>query len=114
MNPQNKDSSLDFNPHLDAQEASSSKLVAESGASKGRIEQAGHGANLPWQTRMRPPTSYENVLGDALEHVFEGGATNLEEVVAALNASSLKTPEGASWTAQNYETTLARLDQAKT
>jgi hypothetical protein len=114
MNPQNKDSSLDFNPHLDAQGAGGSKLHLDAGAAKGRIEQTGPGANLPWQTRLRPPTSYENALGGALEHVFEGGATNLEEVVAALNASSVKTPEGAKWTAHSYEATMARLDPSKT
>jgi hypothetical protein len=42
----------------------------------------------------------------------EGGATNLEEVVAALNARGVKTPAGLSWSAQNYEAELARLGPA--
>jgi hypothetical protein len=101
MSNPNNNTPLDFNPHLDATAPSSNR---------GQVEPAQGSGNLVWQTRMRPPTSYENSLGDALEHVFEGGATNLEEVVAALNASGVKTPAGQHWSAQNYEAELARLD----
>ncbi len=94
---------LDFNPLWAGQDTQ---------GNKGHIEPAQGEPNIPWQNRLRPPTNYENTLGDALEHVFEGGATNLEEVVAALNASAFKTPEGQAWTAQRYEDELARLDKA--
>ncbi len=104
MNSTNNNMSMEFNTRAAA--------PAEAG-SKGRVEPVAGEPNLPWQTRLRPPTSYENTLGDALEHVFEGGATNLEEVVAALNASTVKNPDGMKWTAQGYEDALARLDQAK-
>jgi hypothetical protein len=101
MTTPNNKPSLAFNPHWDS--------GTESGG-RGRVEPAESNTNLAWQTRMRPPTSYENALGDALEHVFEGGATNLEAVVEALNARGVKTPAGLSWSAQNYEAELARLD----
>jgi hypothetical protein len=103
MSTTNTKPSLAFNPHWDT--------PTDTGG-RGRVEAPQGSGNLTWQTRLRPPTSYENDLGDALEHVFEGGATNLEEVVAALNARGVKTPAGLSWSAQNYEAELARLGPA--
>lgn len=61
------------------------------------------------QTRDREPTEYENLLGDALEQVFAGGATELEAVVAGLNEIEAPSPDGQPWTAELLQAELARL-----
>ncbi len=57
----------------------------------------------------RPPTAYETLLGDALEAAFGDGATELEQVVARLNADGIRTPQGGSWTVENFEPILKSL-----
>ena len=63
----------------------------------------------PRQAQQRPPTTYENLLGDALERAFGGGATELEQVIARLNADGIRTPEGGEWTVANFESVLKNL-----
>lgn len=64
------------------------------------------------QTRSRPPTAYENLLADALERAFAGGAGDLHDVAAALNRSGPTRFDSAAWTAGNLEAELARLSAA--
>jgi len=63
----------------------------------------------PHQARQRPPTPYEDLLGDAIERAFGSGVHDLPGLVAHLNHSGLATPEGEAWTEENYRATMARL-----
>ena len=63
----------------------------------------------PQQAQQRPPTEYENRLGDALEAAFADGAWELDALVARLNAAGVRTPEGGEWTLENFDTVLRRL-----
>ncbi len=96
---------LDYNPFLKPWMQPHPNRIA----GKGEIERPGQVANIPWQTRSAAPTEYENQLGDALETVFESGATTLEEVVSGLNEIGLRTLEGRPWDAATFEAELARL-----
>jgi len=87
-----------FNPFLKPWQAPQPNNVA----GKGAIEQPGQVANIVWQTRPAEPTQYENDLGDALEKVFDSGATELEDVAAGLNRIGFRTPDGAAWTAERF------------
>ena len=78
-------------------------------AGKGVIEQPGQTENMVWQTRKAEPTQYENDFGDALEQVFEAGATELHEVVAGLNRVGFRTPEGAQWSEERLAAELRLL-----
>ena len=63
----------------------------------------------PQQARRRPPSEYENRLGDALEAAFSAGAWELHALVERLNAAGLRTPEGSEWTPDNLEPILRSL-----
>lgn len=65
----------------------------------------------PRQAQQRPPTDYENLLGDALEAAFAAGAWELDELVARLNADGVLTPDGQAWTPERFEAVLARLGE---
>ena len=78
-------------------------------AARGRVEKPDEAVNTVWQTRLAPPTPYENALGDALEQVFEAGAQTLAEVVAKLNELGSRAPDGARWSEASFEREIARL-----
>jgi len=61
------------------------------------------------QTRDREPTEYENLLGDALERIFAGGATELPEVVQGLNELAAPSPSGQPWTEALFLSEMQRL-----
>ena len=63
----------------------------------------------PRQAQRRPPSDYENLLGDALEAAFAAGAWELEALVARLNADGMRAPDGREWTVANFESILERL-----
>lgn len=63
----------------------------------------------PRQAQRRPPTDYENLLGDALEVAFAAGAWELDALVARLNADGIRTPDGREWTSSNFESILRDL-----
>jgi hypothetical protein len=63
----------------------------------------------PRQAQRRPPTDYENLLGDALEAAFAAGAWELDQLVARLNADGIRTPEGREWTVDTFESTIKSL-----
>lgn len=96
---------MNFNPFLKPWQAPQPNNVA----GKGVIEQPGKMENMIWQTRKAEPTQYENDFGDALEQVFEGGATQLDEVVEGLNRIGFRTSEGTPWSAERLATTLRLL-----
>ena len=118
---------MDFNPHLVArvQFVSSvenaltldhnpsykpwDKPAPNNVAGKGKVEEPGKAENIVWQNRAMPPSAFENALGDALERVFEGGATTLDEVVEGLNRLGFRASDGQPWTGERYEAELARL-----
>lgn len=61
------------------------------------------------QTREREPTEYENLLGDALERVFAGGATEVDDVVRGLNELAAPSPNGEPWTRELFLSEMKRL-----
>ncbi|URI09603.1 hypothetical protein MW290_29055 [Aquincola tertiaricarbonis] len=63
----------------------------------------------PHQARQRPPTPYEDLLGDAIERAFAAGVHDLAGLVEHLNRSHLATPSGQAWTEENYRAEIARL-----
>ena len=100
-----RDTPVTFNPWLKPWLAPQPNNVA----GKGVIEKPGEAENFVWQTRKSEPTQYENDFGDALEHAFEAGAAELDEVVAGLNRIGFRTPEGAAWDEARLAAELRRL-----
>lgn len=68
-------------------------------------ERAGHGGferydvieNVPWQSRARVPTAYEDRLADGLETAFKGGAKDLATLVDSLNVQGILRNDGQPW-----------------
>lgn len=54
-------------------------------------------------------TAWENELADVLEEAFAGGTHDLAGVVAALNQSRVRAPDGSAWTEGSLAAILARL-----
>ena len=63
----------------------------------------------PHQARKKPPTSYEDLLGDAIERAFGAGYWELDALVAYLNKSGPLGPNGAPWTAESFQTAIKSL-----
>jgi hypothetical protein len=63
----------------------------------------------PHQSRERPPTDYENLLGDAIEQAYAAGVDDLPGLVARLNAGALPSPSGGSWTEELFRAEMHRL-----
>ncbi|MGA8515047.1 MAG: recombinase-like helix-turn-helix domain-containing protein [Burkholderiaceae bacterium] len=63
----------------------------------------------PHQARKRPPTSYEVLLGDAIERAFGAGLWELDSLVAQLNKTGPLGPSGAPWTVQSYQAVIKTL-----
>lgn len=63
----------------------------------------------PHQARKRQPTTFEDLLGDAIERAFGAGAQTLPEVVASLNRTGPSNENGEAWTEQNFQALMARL-----
>lgn len=96
---------MQFNPFLKPWEATEPNNVA----GKGTVETPGQAENIIWQNRAAEPTAYETALGDALEKVFEDGASSLEEIVAGLNAQHFHNADGSIWTVESFSAEIARL-----
>lgn len=83
----------DFNPWLpDTQQV----IPAREGGN-GQIHQPGNYQNVIWQTRARVPDGFETALVAALEEIFEGGASELDQIVSALNQRRLFDRNGQPW-----------------
>ena len=63
----------------------------------------------PNQAQQRPPTPFEDLLGDALERAFSSGITELAPLVAYLNQSGPLGPTGQPWTEQTFEVEIHKL-----
>ncbi len=63
----------------------------------------------PHQARQRPPTPYEDLLGDAIERAFAAGVTELPDMVARLNATGPACENGELWTERSFRDLMARL-----
>lgn len=64
----------------------------------------------PHQARRRPPTQYEDLLGDSIERAFGAGIHDLSGLVAHLNRSGPGCPYNQGvWTEENYQQEIARL-----
>jgi hypothetical protein len=63
----------------------------------------------PHQARTRPPTSFEDLLGDAIERAFGAGHWDLAALVAHLNQSGPLGPNGQPWTAESFQATIKTL-----
>ena len=65
----------------------------------------------PHQARMRPPTTYEDLLGDAIERAFGAGHWELDALVSYLNQSGPLGPNGAPWTAETFQSVMKTLGE---
>ncbi len=65
----------------------------------------------PHQARKRPPTSYEILLGDAIERAFGAGLWELDALVVQLNKTGPLGPNGAPWTVQSYQAVMKTLGE---
>jgi len=63
----------------------------------------------PRQAQKRLPTSYESLLGDAIERAFGAGIYDLPGLVANLNGQSSTTPDNQPWTEANYAAVMKAL-----
>ena len=63
----------------------------------------------PHQSRLREPTAWELTLADAIEGAFAKGAHQLDELVAALNASRVRPKAGGSWNSENFTALMREL-----
>ena len=63
----------------------------------------------PHQARKRNPTTYEDLLGDAIERAYGSGVHDLKGLVQALNDSGLASPSGKEWTEEVYRQEIAGL-----
>ena len=63
----------------------------------------------PHQARRKPPTSYEDLLGDAIERAFGAGHWELDALVGYLNKSGPLGPNGAPWTAVSFQAVMKTL-----
>jgi len=77
----------------------------------GTIESYESIENIVWQTRIKPPTDYENSLADALEQILMG-THELPEIVNQLNNLGIRSPSGEPFTEESFKAELARLAAA--
>ena len=63
------------------------------------------------QSRKREPTQYENLLGDAIERGFSAGHWELTALVAYLNQSGPRAPNGERWSEESFSATMQRFAQ---
>lgn len=63
----------------------------------------------PHQTRSQEPTQWQQELANAIESIFTKGARELDELIAGLNASRVRAPDGAKWTEQNFTAVMREL-----
>lgn len=84
-------------------------IIPSSEAGQGHIERPGGFDNRVWQTRSRAPEAFELALLDALEAVFEGGATELADIADGLNARQCFDRDGLAWSQDSFLREMAVL-----
>jgi hypothetical protein len=62
------------------------------------------------QSRKREPTQYENLLGDALERAFAAGHWELAALIAQLNLTGPRAPNGETWSEALFLETMQQLE----
>lgn len=65
----------------------------------------------PVQSRHRELTSYEHALADELESIYGRGVWDLSGLVAALNETGVRPPDGTDWTTESFTSEIARLGE---
>jgi hypothetical protein len=65
----------------------------------------------PHQARTRAPTTFEDLLGDAIERAFGAGHWELDALLAYLNKVGPLAPGSQPWTAQSFQDTVKNLGQ---
>jgi hypothetical protein len=80
-------------------------------AGAGQIFEGGERQLIVWQTRPAVPTDYEMMLASALEQIFAQKIYELPEIVAALNLDGVRTPDGQTWTEQNFQAAFHELGE---
>jgi hypothetical protein len=63
----------------------------------------------PHQTRTQQLTAWQEELAGAIESVFSKGARELDEVVAGLNGTRVRPPNGGDWTPENFTALMREL-----
>jgi hypothetical protein len=63
----------------------------------------------PHQTRTQEPTAWQQELANAVESIFAKGAHELDELLAGLNASRVRPPDGSKWTEENFTSLMREL-----
>ena len=63
------------------------------------------------QARTRPPTTFEDLLGDAIERAFSAGHWELDALVTQLNKTGPLGPNGNLWTASSFQLTIKNLGE---
>lgn len=63
----------------------------------------------PHQARTRPPTTFEDLLGDAIERGFGAGHWELDALIAHLNKSGPLAPNSQPWTAESFQAVMKTL-----
>jgi hypothetical protein len=63
----------------------------------------------PHQTRTQAPTAWQQELANAIEGVFTKGARELDEVVAGLNGTRVRPPDGGDWTPEKFTALMKEL-----
>ncbi|MDR2154207.1 MAG: hypothetical protein LBE78_04160 [Burkholderiaceae bacterium] len=63
----------------------------------------------PHQARKRPPTVYEDLLGDSIERAYASGVHDLAGLISHLNSSGPASPSGKTWTEAIYRQEIAAL-----
>jgi hypothetical protein len=63
----------------------------------------------PTQARTHEPTPWQTELAGAIESVFSKGAHELDELVAALNTTRVRPPNGGDWTKETFSAVMREL-----
>ena len=53
------------------------------------------------------PTTYENILADAIERAYAAGIHELGALVKVLNEGGSLDPQGQAWTEDSFQKTLS-------
>ena len=61
------------------------------------------------QTRSHEVTAWQQELANAIESVFSKGAVDLPDVVAGLNKTRVKGPDGEDWTEASFTAVMHEL-----
>ncbi len=92
---------LDHNPWLSA--------GSERKGSAQTIEVPSERRLVCWQTRRQPPTQYEIRLATALQNIFGDEVYDIESIVARLNGSDVRSPDGEAWSEANFRAAMCEL-----